>query len=477
MIVLLFLTACGGDSSTPAPTLNIGLSPASVPAGQTAMLSWSSNNASMCQASGAWTGSESTSGSLGVWQTAPGTYTYTLACSSTSSGAASGSATLTVTPGAAPLSILTTALPNGVVGTSYSQTLQAAGGVAPFTWTVSSGALPHGLSLSISTTNTVTVSGTPDTGTQGVAFAIQVGDTVHQTATQPFTLSMLLQADSLVLSPGALAFSNQAVGSASAALAETLTNTATSALAISGITIAGSNATEFNQKGTTCSGSLAAGASCSISVTFTPGQMGPRTAALTINDDTLGSPHSLSLNGIGLTNGSNITLSTVSLPFGTQLVGTTSPQRSVTVNNYGTLQLNIASITAGTPFAETDDCVPSVAPGDTCTINATFTPAGSGDVTGTLSISDDASGSPQLVSLSGTGSGRTPLLTGYCFATCRGAIKSSQCPAGQPAEHPGREASYPCGPINSPGVAVDEARRCEVPPPLAPYGYGYCEID
>jgi len=97
----LFLCACGGDSgstsATPAPTVSIGISPASVPAGQPAMLTWSSNNASTCQASGAWTGSQSMSGSLGVSQVTPGTYTYTLACSSSSAGAASRSATLTVT--------------------------------------------------------------------------------------------------------------------------------------------------------------------------------------------------------------------------------------------------------------------------------------------------------------------------------------------------------------------------------------------
>jgi len=190
MILFLSLSACGGDSGTPAPVLNIGISPASVPAGQTAILTWYSNNASMCQASGAWMGSRSTSGSLGVWQAAPGTYTYMLACSSTPSGVASGSATLTVTPGAAPLSILPAALSNGVVGTPYNQSLQATGGVAPFAWMVSSGALPRGLSLSNSTTNTVTVSGTPDASTQGAAFTIQVADSVHQTATQPFTVSI-----------------------------------------------------------------------------------------------------------------------------------------------------------------------------------------------------------------------------------------------------------------------------------------------
>lgn len=46
-----------------------------------------------------------------------------------------------------PLSITTPSLPNGTVGSAYSQSLAASGGVPPYTWSVSSGALPGGLSL------------------------------------------------------------------------------------------------------------------------------------------------------------------------------------------------------------------------------------------------------------------------------------------------------------------------------------------
>jgi hypothetical protein len=70
-------------------------------------------------------------------------------------------ATITVTP--PPLAISTTALLDGVVGTPYSQTIQASGGVAPFTWVVSAGTLPSSLNLDNSTTSTLTISGTPDT--------------------------------------------------------------------------------------------------------------------------------------------------------------------------------------------------------------------------------------------------------------------------------------------------------------------------
>ncbi len=202
----------------------------------------------------------------------------------------------------------------------------------------------------------------------------------------------------------------------SGALTETLTNTATTPVTITSIAINGLNATEFTQI-TTCGGSLAAAASCAINVTFTPAQNGPRSAALTIVDDTAGSPHSLSLNGMGITPEPNATLSVSDLPFGIQLVGTTSPAFSVTLTNYGTGALTVTHIAAAGSFAETDNCVPGPAPGGSCTINVTFTPGASGDMTGLLSISDDAAGSPQNVSLSGTGSTNPPLLTGYCRLT------------------------------------------------------------
>jgi hypothetical protein len=397
-------------------------------------------------------------------QTITGTDTASASITGTSS-----SIKIPVTP--APLAITTATLANGLIGTSYNQTIQATGGVAPFVWTVSSGALPHSLSLSTSTTSTVTVSGIPDTVAQGVAFTIQVTDSAQDTATQAYTVSILQQTDSLVLLPASLNFGNELVGSTSAAMPETLTNTATSPLVINSIAIAGSNAAEFNQT-TTCGPSLAAGASCAINVTFTPSQIGPRSAALTITDDTAGSPQSVSLSGVGITAAPNATLSVSNLTFGTQLVGTTSPAMSVALSNYGTATLNIVQI-AATPsanFVEKDKCVPSLASGATCTINVTFTAGASGDTTGMLSISDDALGSPQNVSLSGTGSTNTPPLTGYCWGSgggrdrprqCGIAQDLVQCPVGQPAITPSIVAGgcWP-GPPPQP-QSVDAARACK----------------
>jgi len=467
------LSACGGDSGTPSPTVKMSISPVSVSVGQSATLSWSSTAASSCSAGGGeWAGPQPTSGSVVLTLSGAGTYTYTLSCSSGAGPAATGSASLTVTP--PQLAIYTAALNNGLIGTPFNQTIQSTGGVAPFAWKVSSGALPHNLSLMPSTTDVVTIFGTPDTGAEGETFTIEVTDSAHNTATQPFTVSILLQTDSLVFSPAQLDFGSQILGSPSGVLTETLTNTASSPMALSSVAITpnqASNGGEFKQTSTTCGSSLAAGASCEIAMIFTPSQTGPRAAALKITDDTWGSPQSVGMGGVGLSTEPNATFSGASLVFGTQLTGSTSPAQALVLTNYGAIALNISSITTSSSFAETNNCVGGVPSLGICTIRVTFTPDGSGDVNGTLSIADDAAGSPQKVSLSGTGATMTPLLTGACFACS--SRSSTQCPAGAPSEMPVLVPSQ-CGGCQlgvCGQVTVDHARPCSTPKP--PY-HGYC---
>jgi hypothetical protein len=115
----------------------------------------------------------------------------------------------------------------------------------------------------------------------------------------------------------------------------------------------------------------------------------------------------VALSGTGVVSGPNATLSANSLTFATQLEGTTSPAQSITLTNYGTVALSVTGIgfTGADPgdFAETNTCGSSVAPGASCTINVTFNPTGINERTVSLSISDNAPGSQQTISLSGVG--------------------------------------------------------------------------
>jgi hypothetical protein len=209
------------------------------------------------------------------------------------------------------------------------------------------------------------------------------------------------------LSPASLAFANQSLGTPSAAQTLTLTNTGNAALSITSFAVTGTNASDFAQTNT-CSNSLVAGANCTISVTFTPSASGARAAALSIADNASGSPQTVSLSGTGTSNTAVVSLSPTSLAFGNQPVQITSSAQTVTLTNTGTGTLSITSLaTSGTnasDFAEVDTCGSSVAAGANCTIAVWFTPAASGTRTAALSIADNASGSPQTVRLSGTGS-------------------------------------------------------------------------
>jgi hypothetical protein len=98
-----------------------------------------------------------------------------------------------------------------------------------------------------------------------------------------------------------------------------------------------------------------------------------------------------------------VQLSATSLTFGNQTVGTTSATQPVMVTNTAMTSLAISGIAATGDFAESNNCGGSLAAGSNCTISVTFTPTTTGTRSGTLSISDNAAGSPQSVALSGMG--------------------------------------------------------------------------
>jgi subtilase family serine protease len=100
-----------------------------------------------------------------------------------------------------------------------------------------------------------------------------------------------------------------------------------------------------------------------------------------------------------------VTLSTSHLSFGNQAIGTTSAAQNVTLTNSGTAALTITSISIGgySPgdFTQTNNCGSTVASGGFCTIGISFMPVANGPRTASLTISDNAAGSPHTVSLTG----------------------------------------------------------------------------
>jgi hypothetical protein len=215
------------------------------------------------------------------------------------------------------------------------------------------------------------------------------------------TSSVTVTTPTVTLSPTSLTFAAQTTGSTSVAQTITLMNSGTAALTITSISASG----DFAET-QTCGSSVATGATCAISVAFTPTAAGSRTGTLTITDNAGGSPQTVALSGTGTppaVAAPAVTLSPTSLTFASQTDGSTSVAQTITLTNSGTAALSITSISTSGDFAETQTCGSSVATGATCTISVTFSPTAAGSRTGALTITDNASGSPQTVALSGTG--------------------------------------------------------------------------
>jgi hypothetical protein len=88
-------------------------------------------------------------------------------------------------------------------------------------------------------------------------------------------------------------------GTTSTARTFTLTNPGNAVLTITGITLGGSNLSDFAISANNCGGTLAAGATCTVSVTFTPSAIGSFAASLSVADNAAGSPQTSTLAGTG----------------------------------------------------------------------------------------------------------------------------------------------------------------------------------
>jgi FG-GAP-like repeat/Cep192 domain 4/HYDIN/CFA65/VesB-like, Ig-like domain len=210
-------------------------------------------------------------------------------------------------------------------------------------------------------------------------------------------VSVVLQTPPLSVSPGVLAFRGQLLGAARSQ-SITLTNNTSTPVDISSMSITGASAADFSQTNT-CGTSLPQGA-CKITVTFTPGDLGPRAASLVITDSGPGGSQTVPLTGTGVN--PIVTLSPTSLDFGSQLL-TIPATKAVALSVSGDGDLSVSNVSASGNFSVAHNCAPTVANGTGCTINVTFNPATAGPLTGEVTITDNAADSPQIIQLSGTG--------------------------------------------------------------------------
>jgi hypothetical protein len=228
------------------------------------------------------------------------------------------------------------------------------------------------------------------------------------------------------LSPVSVHFGNGVVGTTSAPVQVTVFNYQTSPLNIGSAVFNGPFVLDTGV-GTTCpvsggtvSGSLAAGQSCVIGVDFKPTALGATVGGqITLLDSGANSPQQVPLYGTGVIAAA---FSPASLAFGNQVLSTLSAPKTVTLTNYQAVALNFTSITAPAPYAvgpgsSGTPCVVGtpVASGASCTLDVKFAPTAAGSAPKSLTVVDDATNSPQTVSLTGTGVSAVTLPTSLAF--------------------------------------------------------------
>jgi hypothetical protein len=245
---------------------------------------------------------------------------------------------------------------------------------------------------------------TSQTGTSNCAVP---ASNCHTWQTRIFRLA--LPAISLV--PTSLTFGPQTINTTSSPQTVTLTNTGGAPLTLSSIGITGADVNDFAVEKNTCSATLAPNAYCQVSVTFTPLAVGSLSAAVSITDNAPGSPQAVNLAGTGtVTLAPAAALSPLNLTFPSQYVKNPGPSQTVTLTNTGTAPLAITNVAVspadfGILSAQTT-CGSSLAAGSHCSIGVFFDPTATGTRTGTLSVTDNAPGSPQTVTLTGMGVGQ-----------------------------------------------------------------------
>ena len=156
-------------------------------------------------------------------------------------------------------------------------------------------------------------------------------------------------------------------------------------------------------------GTLAAGATCLMPISFQPAAAGTVYGTLTLTDNSLNAAApGFATQTIALSGDAPVaTVSATMLSFGPQQTETASAPQQVTLTNTGSAALTITSVAVSganaSSFVFPNPCGSSLAAGASCAIEGHFTPAAAGPMAAALTVTDNASGSPRSVGLSGVG--------------------------------------------------------------------------
>ncbi len=197
---------------------------------------------------------------------------------------------------------------------------------------------------------------------------------------------------------------------------ERLTNTGPGTTDVQAVRLVGPGASNFTLTG--CPAVLQEGEFCDVTVRFTPGSGGQKTAQIEVVTVNGSAPALIAVQGLGAGGSSSfLSVSSAELAFGGVRVGARSEPLALTLTA-GDGALTITSIIADAPFSVVSQTCPqppfSLGAGSDCSIGVMFTPTGASDNSGKLKIATDAGGPPVEVSLDGIGQDQPNVSGGGC---------------------------------------------------------------
>jgi len=202
------------------------------------------------------------------------------------------------------------------------------------------------------------------------------------------------------LTPPSISFGSVVVGS-TVSQAIIVSNTGTAALTVTQAAITGPG---FSMSGVSVPLTISPGQQTTATIAFSPTSAGNASGSLTITSNASSTPVTVSLSGTGVTETRLLGASPASLNFGSINVGS-SGSASVTLTNNGNSNVTISSVTVtGAGFSASGVTAgTALTPSQSVALDIAFAPAAAGSVSGSVTVTSNATNSPATVALSGTG--------------------------------------------------------------------------
>jgi Abnormal spindle-like microcephaly-assoc'd, ASPM-SPD-2-Hydin/Protein of unknown function (DUF1573) len=233
-----------------------------------------------------------------------------------------------------------------------------------------------------------------------VAGSVNISSTQGVSAVVPLTGSAVQPA--LSITPSTVNFGSLSVASTNSQTIQ-VSNSGTGTLIISQIGVTGSG---FASSSLSLPIVLNGGQSSTFNLQFTPGSAGSASGSASIISNAPNSPAAIALSGTGIASSQTLSFSSKSLSFGSVSDGSSAAQ-SVTVSNSGNSNVVISQISlSGAAYSLSGAATPvTLTPTQSLTLGVLFAPATAGAANGSITVVSNATGSPAIISLSGTGVG------------------------------------------------------------------------